>query len=315
VNTFMEIEPELPRDRITYRDGQLLTARDLRDDKRRDDRLRWLHTRYVHDTWGIALGYEVQGSGGDDAVVVGPGYAVDKAGRDILLAETVRVAVPSVSGPVKLVLVASYDRDSAFHKLRNATGLCSDGSNLHNERPILAWLQSGEARFGLQVPLASVTVANGKISGPLDFRVRRKARRSVRSRIAWGSAKLSREVGRFIATGVSWVNDTVDTKEAGFTRTPCYFVTLHGAPSTWPAETSPDHFGHPMIFISDAAVDHFTYLIVTIDRLPEGVPPDPVWTVRWFGFEPITGCPPVLKLKHISDIRHLLTSFANEAHQ
>ena len=51
---------DIPFDRITYRDGQLLTALDLSDEQRRHDRLRRLHVRYLHDTWGIALGLEVR---------------------------------------------------------------------------------------------------------------------------------------------------------------------------------------------------------------------------------------------------------------
>ena len=52
---------EIPFERVTYRRGQRLEARDLHDDHRRDARLRELHVRHLHDTWGIALGFEVTG--------------------------------------------------------------------------------------------------------------------------------------------------------------------------------------------------------------------------------------------------------------
>ena len=38
-----------------------LTSRDMRDDKRIDDRLRWLHVRYLHAVWGIVNGLDVSG--------------------------------------------------------------------------------------------------------------------------------------------------------------------------------------------------------------------------------------------------------------
>ena len=50
---------EIPFDRVTWRDGQLLTANDMQSDQTRDSRLWQLHTRYLHDTWGIAIGFAV----------------------------------------------------------------------------------------------------------------------------------------------------------------------------------------------------------------------------------------------------------------
>ena len=104
----------IPLDRVAWRDGQLLASRDLGDDVRRDARLRGLHTRYLHDTWGIALGFEIKTGAGQTSVIVGPGYAVDAYGRDILSPESVEVPAPDLEGPANLVLVASYLGDAAF---------------------------------------------------------------------------------------------------------------------------------------------------------------------------------------------------------
>ena len=84
---------QIPFDRVTYRDGQLLASRDLQDDVRADQRLRSLHTRYLHDTWGIALGFTVTASVGSSSVHVGPGYAIDASAQELLLAE-------DIDGPV-----------------------------------------------------------------------------------------------------------------------------------------------------------------------------------------------------------------------
>src|SRR5262249_181146 len=182
----MPNEPRLPVDRITYRDGQLLTARDLRDDKRRDDRLRWLHTRYLHQTWGVALGYEIQASRGDTSVVVGPGYAVDADGRDLLLAKTISIAIPT--GSAALVLTLSYGRDSAFREQRDQEVSCGIiDFNLRGEHPLLRWLAPDEVRFGPQVPLVRIAAINGMLVGELDFRVRRRARRQLRPHLGLGS--------------------------------------------------------------------------------------------------------------------------------
>jgi hypothetical protein len=321
VKTFIDIEPELPMDRITYRDGQLLTARDLRDDKRRDDRLRWLHTRYLHDTWGIALGYEVQRCEGNDAVIVGPGYAVDSSGRDIVLAEAVRIAVPNVSGPAKLVLVARHS-DSPFHRLRHNSYLRCGGLDLRNDRPVLLWLQPGEVRFGQQVPLVSVTVVNLKISGVLDFRVRHKARRLLRPHIGWGSTGPGRtgwKDGPDLGLNIIRLQVTVDTSGAGFTKTPFYFAAVEGHTSSWPGgSTQPRFLSNPLGFITDAASDRFTYEVAQVGDLPPKLPAAWFyaealgWRVSWFGLESFADCPLVLNLNQILDLRPLLSSFANE---
>ena len=67
---------DLAAGRVTYREGQRLTARDLLDDRARRMRLRQLHVRNLHETWGIATGFDVQAAG-PAAVAIGPGYALD----------------------------------------------------------------------------------------------------------------------------------------------------------------------------------------------------------------------------------------------
>jgi len=52
-------ELQTPFDRVTYREGQLLASRDLHDDFDTAERLRRMHTRFLHYTWGIALGFSV----------------------------------------------------------------------------------------------------------------------------------------------------------------------------------------------------------------------------------------------------------------
>ena len=61
--------------RIRYYDDQLLKADDLQDDVAYEARMRELHVRTVHNTWGVALGFEIDVSKDRDAVLIGPGIA------------------------------------------------------------------------------------------------------------------------------------------------------------------------------------------------------------------------------------------------
>src|SRR5262245_23484544 len=137
----MANELDIPFDRITYRNGQLLTARDLRDDMRRDARLRWLHVQHLHETCGIALGLEVHLASGDGkALVIGPGYAVDGMGHDILLPNGIGLTVPNVTGPQPFVLVLGYLEDAAFHDRPDLATLClGEGLDPRHERPSFFW--------------------------------------------------------------------------------------------------------------------------------------------------------------------------------
>src|SRR5262245_31221221 len=138
----MSNDLETSFDRVTYRKGQLLTARDLSDDLRRDSRLRWLHVHYLHETWGVTLGFKVQKSTQDDhTIVIGPGCAVDDIGRDILLAAGVGVRVPNVTGPEPFVLVLTYLADAGFRGPLHLNLLCFvEPNDFRHERPNIAWV-------------------------------------------------------------------------------------------------------------------------------------------------------------------------------
>lgn len=164
----MTSDLEIPFDRVTYRNGQRLDARDLRDDHWGSTRFRRLHVQHLHETWGIALGFEVTqlndrrapvGTDGT-AVVVGPGYAVDKLGRNLLLSESIQPALPKVSG--RMVLTVGYREDSEFRALSDLPTLCcDDGLNPRQERVRFAWRRPEKVRFGPEVPLVQLTIANG----------------------------------------------------------------------------------------------------------------------------------------------------------
>jgi hypothetical protein len=290
---------EISFDRVTYRNGQRLTARDLGDDMRRDAHLRWLHVRYLHDTWGITLGLKVQKSTNDEhAVVVGPGCAVDDRGRDILLAAGISVPLPDVSGPEPFVLVLTYLEDSAFRGRSNLAMLCfGQGIDLRHERPNVTWVRPDDVQFGWQIPLVKVVVANGAIQGSLDLRVRRNTRRLVRPHMGMGATEPGRSGWRPWQPTVltnSGIEVVVDTSEAGFLETPYYFALLTGKGAV-----------ESLGFVTQATPSSFTYgYVIGATGIDAGVSDAGAaetneWTVSWLGLEGAGGCEPILDLAKI----------------
>jgi hypothetical protein len=294
-------------DRVTYRNGQLLTARDLADDLGRDAMLRWLHVHYLHETWGVTLGFKVQKAAQDNyTIVVGPGCAVDDMGRDILLASGVSVRVPNVAGPETFVLVLTYLEDAAFRDQHHLSMLCFGGGiDLRHERPTLTWVKPDDVEFGPQIPLVKVVIVNGAVQGPLDLRVRRNTRRLVRPHIGTGTTEPGRtgwlpwQPPSLTTQGMEVV---VDTSDAGFLHTPYYFAAVDGAGAVG-----------ALGFVTKATASSFTYgYVLPGDGIDPGVTgaanaEENEWTVSWLGLESAGGCEPILDLLKI--LPWLLTLF------
>jgi len=297
-------------ERIAYRDGQMLAAQDLGDEKNIDDGLRWLHVRALHRTWGVVFGYEVKGTVGDNAVTVSPGYALDVEGREIILSSSVSIPVPAVTGIAYYVLTLNYAPDKPACCSLAVSQVSSD------ERPLFRWQAPQSVRFGIQVPLVTVTVSNGQIQSTLDFRVRRYASRLVGPHIVAGSTEPGRtgwNLQKFVSGPPGALNLTVDTSAAGFTKTPSYFAVLTGDfsgvptfPSalpiiSWPQGSGSASFLTPCGFISDATASSFTYKILPGKGLPVGVPKSLAgeaesrqWALHWIGVQVVDGCPPLV---------------------
>jgi hypothetical protein len=310
----------VPFDRITYREGQLLAARDLGEDRQDEARRRWLHVRHLHETWGIALGLTVHADQSGGAVVLGPGYAVDETGRDLVLANGLHLPVPQSAGAMRFVLTLRYLEDEAFRPTPGLSAVCpSGGLGVRRERPVVAWRAPDNVRFGPEVPLVQVTASGGTIQGGLDFRVRRHARPFVRPHLRWGVTDRGRTGWRAWQVGEQTLGleVEVDTADAGFLRTPHYFAALAGdvgptvggtpatTPAAWPAELGVAFgLGGPG-FLTKAESARFVYRIPTVGELPFSQEITPVeaesrdWTVAWLGAEPAGGCEPELDLSKI----------------
>jgi hypothetical protein len=276
-------ELQIPFDRVTYREGQLLASRDLHDDFETAQRLRRMHTRFLHDTWGIALGFSLYGQVSDDFVHVGPGYALDSSDREILLAEDLVLPVPQTTTATDLMLVISYQPDSVYRNLPDVAVLCA-GTVLdpREERPVFAWRTPDTLNLGLDVPLAHLRVNKGVLVLPPDLSVRRYARKLVRPHIATGTVTA---IGREIFDGLA-----VNTSDAGFAGNPEYFARLDFALGGLVDVAA--QFAANSAYIESSSAKQFVYVAPELIKFAPGLLPVPL-TITWVGVEPATGCEPV----------------------
>jgi hypothetical protein len=280
------VELQIPFARVTYREGQLLAARDLHDDFETAQRLRRMHTRFLHNTWGIALGFTVYGQISDDSIHVGPGYAIDIAAREILLSEDLVLPVPQTTTATDFILVVSYTPDSVYLNLPDIAVLCA-GTDLdpRTERPVFAWRTPDTFNPGLDIPLAHIRVNNGALVLLPDFSVRRNARRQVRPHIATGTLDT---IGREIADGV-----TVNTSDAGFATNPEYFVRLDSSVNGLVEIAA--QFAANSAFVLSAGPKQFVYRVPELLKFAPAALSLP-FVITWIGVETATGCEPVPNL-------------------
>lgn len=317
-------------ERLSYQDGQLLSARDLRDDVAFESRLRGLHVRALHRTWGVALGYEVYLSKQKDAVLIAPGVAYDCAGREISSSRTLVMELPGAPESSNTTswwydLLIRYNEGESRAAACCGVGSSSTRAGLDGaeEKPAWRWSFAGDVtasvqpplardvRAGEEIPLARFRMtAAGKLSKPF-YNTRRHARKLVRPYIAGGEVRK----GSLTAKGsaLSW-SVKVDTSTAGFSRVPFYFASLaahplsnaSGLPQLLPPPPADplSYLLGPFVSVHSPHRNDFTLEV----RMP--VPPAfkfipkssevkelalPV-AINWIGIESLTGCPPPLSL-------------------
>lgn len=221
-----------PTHRPAFFAGEVLHASDLDDVVANERSLRWLHNRVLHG-WGIGLGLGVDGPRGATSVSVGIGYALDAAGRDLVLEESLSLPVPAIAsapdgGPADYVLVLAYtDDDAAAVDLRD--GPCeTSGAVRRHDDPTIAWRIPQAVREGLDIVLAAARVIGCALAAPLVTTGVRRPLGAVPS--------------PHVATGVcqpAWtpwpasgppagVTATVDTTAGGFGDVPAYQVAIVG---------------------------------------------------------------------------------------
>src|SRR5438067_6958100 len=103
-------------ERRNFFNYERLFAADLNDQEAFHREMRWLHNRSLHQP-GVGNGYAITGAKDDREVVVGPGYALDAYGHEIVLVRTITVSVPPVASdeqgrPVHYYLTVRYPEDA-----------------------------------------------------------------------------------------------------------------------------------------------------------------------------------------------------------
>ena len=291
--------PEL--ERIVFFSGQLLEAADLTDLERGHRELRWLHNRTLHG-WGIGAGFEVSARRGEREVNVAPGYAVDSAGREIILTERRLKTVPAVagaSGEVLYYLTAAYQGDKGQKIRERRPGVCSpEGTVRLSEDPVIDWRRPKDVKQGIDIVLASVWIRNCQLSRDASARGRRYARPAHRPYIAAGQTISQatewepwQEGNQFLGFSVQ-----VETSAARFSTTPHYLAHIQGERFLQAGQIIA--FGIPAVVMPTA--DRFE-LRVLLPAGPDGShinPPalrHPVqglaiiqqlgWSVIWMGME------------------------------
>lgn len=243
-------------ERSTFFNGQRLFASDLQGVEEFNRQMRWLHNQSLHQP-GIGAGFAVSGAKGDREVSIQPGYAIDSAGREIVLTDAMVLAVPPVAGddfgaPVFFDLTVSYPDERALNVAETREGVCGapTGAIRLRETPVFCWVRLGPApdrlprdpilsdavQGGTQLRLARAQVLNCKLEQPLSLAQRRNARPAAQPYVASGTAGKSDTTNKLDWTvpaggsgfGVQLVAE-VDTTQAAFRTTPCYSAQVMGS--------------------------------------------------------------------------------------
>src|SRR4026207_1807339 len=105
-------------ERQQFFNGQRLFADDLQSLEGFNREMRWLHNKSLHQP-GIGNGYAVAGKKDDREVQIGPGYAIEARGGEIVRPQTGVEPVPPVAGnedgtPAVFDLTVSYPDDDSL---------------------------------------------------------------------------------------------------------------------------------------------------------------------------------------------------------
>ena len=231
---------------------ELLRSRDLRDRAAAGDQRRWWHNRALHDAFGVASGMSVALAADAQSVLVQPGVAYDRAGRELLLFAPRAVPVPAQR---PMTLIARYHQDAAGQRTAEAD---------------LVWQPPAPAGGepcgpGDGVPLA--TLASDE-QGTLTLTAEnRRSRPLARPHIGYGSTPADATPwqvwdywsGDPIPLGLQII---VDTSTAGFTEVPCYFAWLQ-----WPRVADsrldyPPYLTLGFQYVQDEAIDRFVFQVL-----------------------------------------------------
>ena len=240
-------------ERLRFFDGQRLLAPDLQGIEAFHREMRWLHNRSLHQV-GIGNGFAVAGERDEREIRIGPGYALDSLGREIVLTHEQVEPIPPVAGEVDgqsvfYDLVVSYDEDPEAAETRQ--GICADRGVIRlREEPVLCFvrlvrdangnLKPAEDRLGKEILdgrriiLARLEVVDCRLRDRISLAQRRSARPARLPFIACGETPIPNTEEVFTNPDVNdddlyLLQMEIDTSAAGFQSPPCYSVRLDRA--------------------------------------------------------------------------------------
>ena len=240
-------------------DGQRLFADDLQGIEAFNREMRWLHNQSLHQP-GIGNGFAVAGKKGDREVTVGPGYAIDDLGREIVLTRDRVLPVPPVAGDsgvaARYLLTVAYP-EGDLDIVEERQGVCADsGATRLRVEPVFCWQplnpdgtpgNAAEAIVtGRQLTVAEIAVKDCKLDRDVKISTRRNARPASQPYIYAGEEKPTGwtpwiEPAPSVSTGFESSSSAtfplrllagfeawIDTSEAGFLGPPEYFCRIDG---------------------------------------------------------------------------------------
>src|SRR6266851_3473620 len=145
--------------RVKYFDRQFLRAADFQDGQAYDLDRRWRHNRLLHAP-GIAEGLQVTANINDAFVTVAAGTAYDGLGREIVLAGSQQVNLPT-TGATAYITIAYGEQPTDASTDPGVTG-----NTRIMEQPALLAAATPPATPSLT--LATVALASGKVSAAPD---------------------------------------------------------------------------------------------------------------------------------------------------
>jgi hypothetical protein len=107
--------------RLNYFDHQFLREQDFKDEQEYHVEARRRHNRYFH-SWGVVEGLEVE-QHGEHEILIQPGYAVDKEGREIVLAQTVSRDLTSFGHDSEAYVTIAYHEEKKEEDHLSAGGV------------------------------------------------------------------------------------------------------------------------------------------------------------------------------------------------
>lgn len=223
----MSTTPFPPISRSGFFDGQRLTATDLAGVHAAGRELRWLHNRTLHGA-GVVAGMDVRAVRGERVVTVAPGYALDTAGHDLLLADPVTLPVPPVAGPATYLVTVAHQSDGDL-EAETREGLCGTGGAVRlRDVPRIRMRDPVTEPVAADVVLAAVEIRACRV-GTLSPDERQELR-APGPYVATGATPAGSTDWRLWPGGGDPVGlvTTVSTAAAGFATAPRYQARLAG---------------------------------------------------------------------------------------